>query len=243
MSRILTLDIETSPHDVWSFNVWKTNIAPVHIKEPTKMLTWAAKFHDHKRIYYKTFRDDDFLSTLHDLLDQTDIIVTFNGDKFDLPHVNREFLAAGFAPPRPLSSIDLLTVVRRRFKFPHNRLDYVASVILGESKLETGGFELWPAFMAGDSKAKRVMKRYNIGDVRLTERLYAAVKPWITNHPYTGEIPFDFIDDSAQDYTCPACDARAALVLRRPRRTRCFAIRLIRCTACGTWAEGKRRKI
>ena len=60
-ARILTLDIETSPHDAWSFNVWKTNILPMHIKEPTKMLTWAAKFHGEKKIYYRSFRDDDFL--------------------------------------------------------------------------------------------------------------------------------------------------------------------------------------
>lgn len=241
-ARILTLDIETSPHDVWAFNVWKTNIMPVHIKEPTKMLTWAAKFYGEKKVIYRSFRDEDFLSVLHDLFDRTDILLTYNGDKFDIPHINREFLLGGLPPPRPVASVDLLRVVKQRFSFPHNRLDYVASVILGEKKLETGGFDLWPAFMEGDQKAIRVMKRYNIGDVRLQDRLYGALRPWIKNHPYSGPVDGD-MGDSTADYECPACQGDWSLVLMRPRRTRCFAIRQVRCTGCGHWFDGKRRKI
>ena len=241
MSRILTLDIETSPHDAWSFNVWKTNILPIHNKEPTRILTWAAKFHGERKVSFGTCYDEDFLLPLRDLLDASNMVVSYNGDKFDMPHINREFLEAGIPPSRPVASVDLLKVVRKRFNFPHNRLDYVASRVLGERKLETGGFELWPAFMDGCPKAQRVMKRYNIGDVRLTERLYDKLRPWVLNHPYTGDASID-MGDANTVYPCPACDS-IHTTKERPRRTRCYAIRLVHCTSCGVWSDGVRRKI
>ncbi len=239
--RIFTLDIETSPMDAWSFRVWQTNILPIHIKHPTRMLTWAGKFKGETKVHYRTFRDKDFLEFLWVLLNDADVVVHFNGDKFDMLHINREFLEAGLAPTRPCPSVDMLKVVKKRFKFPHNSLAYVASVVLGEKKLETGGFELWPAFMEGVEKAQRIMERYNKKDVRLTERLYKKLLPWIPNHPYAGLIPAELGDEDI-NYTCPACQSKQ-VSKERPRRTRCFAIRLLRCRKCGSWSDGKRKKL
>lgn len=238
--KILTLDIETSPHVAYSFGVWQTNLLPAHLIEPGRVLTWAAKWLDKKSVSYKTYTDDDFLTALHQMLCAADIVVGYNHDKFDLRHLNREFVEYGLHPPRPCATIDMLKVVKRRFNFPHNRLDYVAQRILLESKLDTGGFELWPAFMSGEPKAERLMKRYNIQDVVLTEKLYAYLRPWIPNHPFGGgDIK---IDDAEVVYACPACES-TKISRERPRRTRCFAIRVNQCLSCGAWSEGRRTKI
>jgi len=239
-ARILTLDIETSPHKAYAFGVWQENILPAKIIEPTRMLTWAAKFKGERTTYYDTYRSPLYLEGLSDLLNEADIIVHYNGDKFDMPHINREFIEAGIAPPRPCPTIDLLKVVRKRFKFPHNRLDYVCGVLLDEHKLETGGFELWPAFMGGDLKAQRVMERYNKRDVRLTERLYTHLREWILNHPYGGST--HEVDDASVTYECPACGSTNT-TKERPRRTRCYSIRVVRCSDCGSWSDGRRKKI
>ena len=238
--RILTLDVETSPHDAWSFNVWQTNLRPEHLKEPTKILTWAAKLLGKKDVYYREHTDADFLERLHALMSYADVIVTYNGDKFDLPHINREFVEAGLPPVRPFASIDMLKVVRKRFKWPHNRLDYVCSRLLGARKLQTGGFDLWPAFMNGDERARKIMRRYNIRDVRLTERLYKRLKQWVAAHPYVGPVVDP--DDAHVRYECPACSSEKT-THERPRRTRCYSIRNVLCAKCGTWSEGMRRKI
>lgn len=240
--KVLTLDIETSPHEGYSFQVWQTNIAPNQMIQPTCILSFAAKWKGDKQseIIYRTCFDEDMHETLHRLLDEADLIVTYNGDKFDLRHIKREFVERGFFPPRPAPSVDLLKVVKKHFAFPHNRLDYVAQRLLGETKLETGGFELWPAFMRQEPQALKLMQRYNKKDTVLTEKLYLKLMPWIMNHPYVGGGGV-VIEDGEIIYTCPACESTR--IRRDHRRTRCFAIRSNQCKSCGTWFDGKRKKI
>lgn len=243
--KILTLDIETSPHEAYAFNVWNENIGPHKLIKPTGMMTWAAhwKGTPKNQTVYRTWNDEDFLSTLHEMLNEADLVVGYNHDKFDMRHIQREFVENGLLPTKPVPLVDLLKVVKKNFAFPHNKLDYVAQRILGESKLDTGGFELWPAFMQGDPRASRLMERYNKKDVILTERLYVKLLPWITNHPYmAGAVK---INDFGVSYGCPACGTRtsAEYVKNAVRRTRCFAIRQVNCRNCGHWFDGKRRKV
>ena len=240
--RIFTVDAETSPMDTWAWGCWKQNINPMtQIKEPTYLLSWAGKFSDERKVRYHDVHDKHMVPALHECLMQADAVVTYNGDKFDLKHFNREFLLAGLAPTRPIPSIDLLPAVKRQFSFPSYKLDYVASQVLGERKLDTGGFDLWPSFMEGDPKALRLMQRYNKRDTVLTEKLYKHIKPWIPNHPYLGEPDVD-IDDWEHEYECPVC-LSLSTVKEKPRRTRCFAIRQVRCADCGAWHDGKRKKL
>ncbi len=104
--KILTLDVETSPHEAYAFQVWNTNILSHQIKTPTKVLCWAAKFLGSKRVYYRKHDEAAFLKELHRLHNEADIIVHYNGDKFDLPHIRREFIEAGLPPTRPCPTID-----------------------------------------------------------------------------------------------------------------------------------------
>ena len=243
MSRIFTFDIETSPHQGYAFNVWQQNVLPDRIIKPTQMLTWAWKWLGEpvSKIIYRDLDSPGFHTELYSLMEQSDLIIGYNHDKFDIRHVNREFIEQGMAPPRPRATVDLLKVVKKLFNFPHNRLDYVCEILLGEKKLETGGFSLWPAFMAGDKKARKIMERYNKKDVILTEKLYKFLRPWITNHPYIGGRDVEF-DDAFLPYRCPACQSDETR-RERPRYTRCFAIRQVLCTNCGAWSDGKRKKV
>lgn len=241
--NILTLDIETSPHEAYAFNVWQANIAGGQIINPTYMLSFAAKWHGDKKseTVYRSCYDDDMHDVLWEMLNRADMIVSYNGDKFDMRHINREFVERGYYPTKPLASVDLLKVVKKQFLFPHNRLDYVANRLMGVSKLETGGFDLWPAFMRKDPAALKTMKKYNIQDVIITEKLYDRLLPWITNHPYIGSGD-TVIDDAGMDYECPTCQSHK-IDTSNQRRTRCFAIRVNNCEDCGTWFDGKRKKL
>lgn len=240
--KVLTLDIETSPHEGYAFQVWQANIMPSQIINPTYILSFAAKWKGdaQRNVVYKTCFDGDMHDKLHSLMNEADLIVGYNSDKFDLRQINREFVERGFFPTRPIPSVDVLKVVKKHFAFPHNRLDYVAQRILGETKLETGGFELWPAFMRQEPAALKLMKRYNTKDTVLTEKLYLKLLPWITNHPYMGGGNV-VIDDADVVYECPACGGTHHH--RDQRRTRCFAIRSNQCQSCGTWFDGKRKKL
>jgi hypothetical protein len=238
--RILTIDIETSPNDAYVWHLFGDYVGLDKLNTPTRMLCYAAKFLGEKEVYFGDYRDHDFLSVLYQLLANADAVITYNGESFDMKHINREFLERGFTPPRPLANIDLLKTVKKNFKFPSNKLDYVCGVLLGVRKLDTGGFSLWPAYMEGDWGAMKKMKRYNIRDIRLTERLYKYLKPWIKNHPHVGEVDETVFKD--EKYECPVCAHKKVNDLG-VRRTRCFAIRQCQCAKCGHWYEGQRKKI
>ncbi len=237
--RLLTIDIETSPNSAHVWHLFGDYVSLDKLQEPTKMLCYAAKYFGEKEVYVGDFRDPRFLPDLWHLLDNADAVITYNGSSFDMKHINREFVEADLLPVRPLPNIDLFKTVKQQFKFPSNKLDYVAGAVLGVNKLDTGGFGLWPAYMQGDESARRKMERYNIRDVRLTERLYKKLRPWIKNHPNMIEFDVAF---GEENYQCPACTSKNTFA-DTPRRTRCYAIRQVRCGSCGHWFDGKRIRL
>lgn len=194
--RILTIDIETLPLTVYSWGLWDQNIPINMIKEPGSVICFAAKWYGEKKVMF--FKSEDVVQAAWELLDQADAVIHFNGKKFDVPHLNTEFFLAGYGPPSPFKQIDLCNVVKRRFKFPSNKLQYVSKAIELPGKVDTGGFALWTGVMRDDIKAWKQMERYNKQDVVLTEQLYIALRPWIPQHPNTAL--YDLKMDG-----CPTC--------------------------------------
>ena len=50
--KILTLDIETSPHLAYTFNLRNAFIPHVAVVEPTRMICFAASFRDEKFVHF-----------------------------------------------------------------------------------------------------------------------------------------------------------------------------------------------
>lgn len=187
--RILTIDIETSPHLAWTFSTFKTTISPDMIVQPSRMLCFAAKWRDEKRIRFHSEHHDgreEMIRAARDLLDAADIVVTYNGPGFDEKHLRREFILAGLTPPSPWQSVDLLRTSRALFKFPSNRLGAVTESLGLAGKIDTGGWRLWRDVLAGDDKAWVMFRRYCVNDVRITEQLLDVYAPWIKGMPHAG---------------------------------------------------------
>jgi RNase_H superfamily len=119
----------------------------------------------------------------HKLLSEADAVISYNGDGFDFPHLNREFLAAGLTPPAPYASIDLLKTVRKQFRHASNKLDWIAQQLGVGKKTPHSGFQLWLDCLRGDPKAWKLMEKYNRQDVKVTLGVYKKILPWITTHP------------------------------------------------------------
>ena len=66
------------------------------------------------------------IKEIHKLVDEADAIITYNGKRFDMPILNKEFLLLGFDLPSPYKDIDLLNTARQNFKFASNKLDYIS---------------------------------------------------------------------------------------------------------------------
>ena len=204
--NVLVLDIETSPHLAWSFSTWQTNINPDMIVQPSRVLCFAANWYPAARVDVFAEWDEDghrgMVTALWQLLDRADIVVGYNSDKFDLKHINREFILAGLTPPSPYQTIDLLKTVRGRFKFPSNRLGQIGESLGVGSKLDTGGWSLWQGVLDGDDKARAKFAKYCKQDVRLTADLLDFLAPWVKGLPHAGL----WSGDMAACYACGSTD-------------------------------------
>lgn len=234
--KVVVLDIETAPHDVWSFEIWNTNINLKFLKRPTFVLCFAAKWLDSNKVeYFSVYHhsQDEMVQAAWDILNEADVVVTYNGKAFDNKHLRQEFLLAGLAPPSPWADVDLLQVVKRNFRFASNKLDYVAQQLGLGGKVDTGGADLWVQCMSGDEKAWNRMRKYNMRDVRLTERVYLALLPWISGHPnvalWTG-----------QEFACPTCSSEN-VQKRGFYRTATSTFQRFQCQDCGKWSRASKR--
>jgi DNA polymerase elongation subunit (family B) len=232
--RILTFDIETSPAKVFVFDLWNQNININQIIEPTRMICWAAKWRDSNKVLFMSEHHDSheaMVQGLFELLDEADIVVTFNGDKFDIPHANREFAEARLGRPSPFHSVDLYKVVKKHQRFLSHKLAYVTERLALSGKLKHTGFQLWRDCLDGDERAWALMRRYNKRDVVTEEELYIELLPWIDNHP-TYAL---FVEDDHA--LCPKCGSDQ-LQKRGFRTAQSRVYQQYQCQKCGGWSRG-----
>lgn len=259
MRKTLTLDIETSPHLCYSFQTWNTNITPVQVLEPTRVVSVAAKWEHERRVMffseYEEFHPDwavasdnldrefvhfDMVQSIHALMDEAHVVVTYNGDKFDLPHLNREFHLAGLKPPSPYVSVDLFKVIKKQEIWFSHKLAVITDQLGLSGKLDNSGWELWKGILSDDPDVRRKawleMRRYNKRDVKTTEELKKECLPFITNLPN----PALFVDGEILDLLmCQSCEStnvhRRGWAYTKTRR-----YPRIQCQDCGKWGKGTR---
>ena len=168
--RILLLDIETAPNLAYVWGLWKQTINPDWVAASGYVLCWAAKWYGDDEMHFRRWREDKPLSLfgpIHQLLDAADAVVHYNGANFDIPTLNKEFLTHGMKPPAPYKQIDLLRTMRDQFRFPSNKLDYIAQTLGVGAKIRHKGPQLWLDCMAGKRKAWADMEKYNKKDCLL----------------------------------------------------------------------------
>ena len=184
--KILHLDIETAPAKVYAWGLFGQNIAINQIVEPGYTLCWAAKWDKEKNVMFNSIHkssEKEMLEEIHSLLNEADVVTHWNGKKFDIPTLNKEFLLQSMDVPDPYHQVDLLHVARKQFRFQSNKLDYVSQALGVGSKIEHKGMSLWKDCMNSDQKAWKQMEKYNKMDVVLLEKIYKRMLPWIKNHP------------------------------------------------------------
>jgi uncharacterized protein YprB with RNaseH-like and TPR domain len=161
--RTLLVDVETSPNTAHVWGLWQQNVSLNQLMESSRVMCWAAKWLDEKVVLFDSeYRSSHkaMLKGIHSLLSQADTVIHYNGTKFDIPTLNKEFLVHGLGKPAPFRQMDLLRVARQQFKFASNRLDYVAQALEVGQKTKHEGHELWVKCMHGDPSAWSRMERY-----------------------------------------------------------------------------------
>lgn len=234
-NNILVLDIETRPAKVYIWRAYgEQNIGVEQIIDADGIICVGAKWVGKKETFL--FSDwehghENMIRSIHSLLSEADAVVTYNGDKFDLPKLNGEFLLLGLKMPPMIPSIDAVKTVRK-LGFFVNRLAFIGPFLQIGSKVKHEGFDLWLKVLAGDVKAQARMAKYCKQDVVLTEKLYQTIKPFIKNHPHLGK----------EARECGACGSNH-VQSRGFRRTKYFKVQRLQCQTCGSWQDGSREKI
>lgn len=189
--RKITFDVET-----------KNIFSEVNSNEPTALDISVVCIHDSLDDTYKSFLEKDFRE-LWKILEQADALITWNGDHFDIPLLNKYYSG----DLTKIKSIDLMRETRdvlgRRLK-----LDGVAEATLGVNKSGHGleAVEWWKK-----GEIDKIIK-YCIDDVRLTKELYDyALKNNHLKYRDLGTVKeiklnttsWEKIEPSAMTYTLP----------------------------------------
>lgn len=224
--RVLTLDIETSPALVYTFDLRNDYISPDNIVEPSRVLCFAAKWSDGKVMLFSEWQHGrkQMIAEAWRLLDEADIVVGYNHVRFDIPHLQREMLQLGYRPPRAWVDIDLLPVMRRRFRWMSNKLGYVIDQLGLDRKMDAGGFATWRGVLDGDPKAQARMGQYCKHDTVITSELYAFLEPWLAA-PHAGLY-------TGRMHACAVCGSER-LVPDGVSRTKVSAWLRLACADCG----------
>jgi uncharacterized protein YprB with RNaseH-like and TPR domain len=230
---MLFIDIETAPAVVYSFSLFKPFIGIDQIIEPSRIICFSARWGDKKKgVFYSEYEDgpDAMFQALHELLDRAEVLVHFNGKRFDTPWILGELIQHGFKPPSPFKQIDLYQVVKGNMRSLSNKLDYISYRLLGDQKVAHTGFKLWRDCLGTDEAAKakawKLMKKYNIQDVDLMIPLYERLQPWIKQHPNAA------IHEDKDG--CPTC-ASTNYQKRGFSYVGVSKYQRYQCTDCGAW--------
>jgi DEAD/DEAH box helicase domain-containing protein len=149
--RKITFDIET-----------RNIFSEVNSTDSTALDISVVCIHDSLTDTYTSFLQEDF-PKLWPILEQADMFITFNGDHFDIPLLDKYYSG----DLKKIKSLDLLVEVRnslgRRIK-----LDTIAEATLGTKKSGHGlqAVEWWKT-----GEIDKIIK-YCIEDVKITKQLY-----------------------------------------------------------------------
>lgn len=229
--KILLIDIETSPNLAYVWGKYKQNV--IQYEQEWHILSFAVKWLGDKKTYVyglddfkkHTGNDEMLVRKIWEYLDEAEIVVGHNCDRFDLKKINSRFLLYHIEPPEPYKTIDTLKVARKYFNFNSNKLGDLGKTLRVGSKQDSGGFETWLGCMNNDKESWKKLKKYNKQDVVLLETIYMKMRKWITNHPRVGMVA---------GLACPVCGG-VKLQRRGYAKTATSKKQRYQCSSCGAW--------
>ena len=235
--KVLIYDIETSRLEVRhkTFGLYQIPKAFSHkdIVQDWYILCICWKWLGESKVYSTDilesgkYNDDrNVVDTFRKVLEEADLIIAHNGDRFDIKKFTSRLIFHKLPPIGPKASIDTLKEVKKVATFTSHRLDYLGILLAADQKMVTMP-GLWEACENGDAKAMRKMVKYCKQDVNLLEDVYTNLRPYFkTPTPlYTGH-----------ELRCPKCDS-VDMIKHKPRLTTSGIMRQqYQCKSCGGYS-------
>lgn len=234
--RIGSFDIETAPNFgayfalyqegniLWNIQHWY--IMSFAVKDLHSKKTYCYALPDFKLYKKDPTNDLEVVKKLWEVFNEYDVLIAHNGQAFDTKKVMARFIYHKMKPPLPCQFIDTKLVAKRYFKFDSNKLDDLADYLKIGHKLATEK-GLWKKCIDGDKRAWGYMKKYNVQDVVLLEKVYLAMLPFIQDHPNIGLMLGERI-------ACPNCGSKKMWKVK-DRPSRSGWRQQFQCQSCGVY--------
>ena len=237
--RIAFWDLESSLMQGLHFGLWQQNISMRRVTKQTHLLSASFAFNDEEVQGFrltpeqvKTGDDFDLVCKVVEAVNNCDLMVTFNGKKFDVKLLNTRAIFWGLPPVKTPKHIDLFEQSKRVFKFPSNSMQNV-SMYLGENgKLETSGSNLWERCAEWENyeeceKALIEMVTYGNQDIEATRDLYKRFQGWMKGVPNLGVITNEVTENKT--LRCIHCGSDDVFPLEQKTYTSVSSFDLYRC--------------
>lgn len=229
--RRLFLDLETSPNVVLSWRIGrKVNLESSNILKERAIICACWKWEGEDEVY-SVFWDKDqsdkvIVEEMFPVLAEADEIVYQNGDRFDLPWLRTRGLLHGLSPLPNYKTFDTLKVLRQKFYFNSNRLDYVAKMLGLGGKIKTE-FNLWKdVVLDKNPEALTKMVEYCEHDVVLLEQVYHRLVRTVKPKSHVGAM------NGRPKWSCPYCGS-SDVVFVKTRTTAAGVTQYdMRCLEC-----------
>lgn len=191
--KVLMYDIETSYNIVKSWRVgYQLNINPSDILHERAIICVSYKWLDEDTIYNITWdknQCDKFLiEQFIEVLNDADLIVGHNSDRFDLKWIKTRAIKHDLSMLIDYNQFDTLKVAKKKFLFNSNKLDYISEFLGFGNKIKTN-MSLWDDIILRKSKEAMIeMVKYCDMDVELLEKVYKKLVSWEKPKTHLGVV-------------------------------------------------------
>lgn len=176
--RKIVFDIET-----------KNIFQDVGSRNPEDLDISVVGLYDFETNKYHTFLQEEF-DSMWEIFKKTDLMITFNGEYFDIPLLNKYYKKAGLGDLKQIRSLDIFKEIKQT-SGRWLKLDKIALGTFGINKSGDGfdAVKWW-----NEGKVEEI-KKYCLDDVKITKDVYEFAmknkKLIFKEGPFTKEIKLD----------------------------------------------------
>lgn len=247
--KIILFDLETLPNLSEALKVWTqlsqypgktmkatiTSIICAGWKQLGEKKTHCINAWDFKEWKRDVNNDKRVCEEIYEVLKDADAVITHNGARFDWKYLQTRLLINGLPVLDKIPHVDTCLVARKNLLSFNNKLGYLGEWLVSDNKLENGGWDLWIKTWHRDEKAMRLMVKYCKQDVKLLEKVFEKLRPFIKNLPNRNQ--FKSVEKYIKgESVCPTCGS-PDLQSYGWRRTKTMAYRRLRCNHCGSYSR------
>jgi len=248
--KVVIFDLETLPNLQEALKVWPqlSNYPGLTLRASINTIACAGwKIYGEEKTHcihawdYPSWQEDvndDYclVKDLYEVLKDADAVITHNGAKFDWKFLQTRLMFHKISLLPSIAHIDTKQLASRNLFSFNNKLDTLGEWMVGDRKLENGGWQLWVDVHSRKKSAMKLMSEYCMQDVDLLEKVYKRLIPFVKNHPNMNL----WVKDRVR--VCPNC-GHNKLSSRGWRYSKTGKFRRYVCRNCGSPSRGDKKEL